>query len=146
MIFVFILMIKESGISFLINICLLHKQIQTFLPYLNIFCHNFFFLGKETHFLLSLFTFIVMIVIVLLFECHENYLLGSVTTTVTTSTTTTAATSSSSVISTKKTGWRSCLAHQKHMLHKRLINRQLHHCRSLKCMCICLFVYIFSCI
>lgn len=29
-------------------------------------------------------------------------------------------------LSTKKTGWRSCLAHQKHMLHERLINRQLH--------------------
>lgn len=54
-----------------------------------------------------------------------------------------------SVENTKKTGWRSCLAHQKHMAHKRLINRQLHHidpelCLQM-CACVCVCVFGYNC-
>lgn len=44
----------------------------------------------------------------------------------------------------KKTGWRSCLAHQKHMLHERLINRQLHHIEPGVCLCVCVCVLVCS--
>lgn len=44
----------------------------------------------------------------------------------------------------KKTEWRSCLAHQKHMAHKRLINRQLHHIDPELCMRLGVWVCIFG--